>query len=301
VTLFYRHSPENSAWSNWTALSGDTSAPYSWAFAFPAGQGYYEFYSVARDALGNVEAAPAIADAKAKFDDVAPATALQQPAQYWRKTGTGLSITTITNETCSGIASLTRWFRHSPDNTTWGNWTDAAGGVFPAGQGYYQYRTTSVDNAGNAEAALATPDALLALDIRAPEIADLSPSEGMPGETLTFSAGVQDDMALAGAWVVYRFGSGNETNATMALANGAYTAAVLLPEGNYTMHYRLAATDKAGNWNGTVESAVDIAEPPAEDTVGEAGFPWWIVIVAVLAAVGLIAFIVFRKKKEKKD
>jgi hypothetical protein len=38
-----------------------TSAPYSTAFAFPRGYGYYEFYSIATDSGGGVESAPVAA------------------------------------------------------------------------------------------------------------------------------------------------------------------------------------------------------------------------------------------------
>lgn len=62
VKFFYRYSSDNASWGAWTQWGGaDTAAPYSSSFNFPSGYGYYEFYSVATDNLGNVEPTPAYA------------------------------------------------------------------------------------------------------------------------------------------------------------------------------------------------------------------------------------------------
>jgi hypothetical protein len=68
VSLFYRYSTDNSSWSSWiewdfdNSLSGP-SATGSFLFTAPSGEGYYEFYTIARDSSGNNETAPATADA----------------------------------------------------------------------------------------------------------------------------------------------------------------------------------------------------------------------------------------------
>jgi hypothetical protein len=68
VSYFYRFSSDNSSWGAWTAAgSASTAAPYSSAFNFPSGVGYYEFYSVATDNLGNTEAAPAYAQSAVHY------------------------------------------------------------------------------------------------------------------------------------------------------------------------------------------------------------------------------------------
>lgn len=64
VGLYYRHSLDNSTWGDWTSFDVDNYEPYSWSFDIPAGHGFYEFYSVARDVAGNVEEPPAEADAR---------------------------------------------------------------------------------------------------------------------------------------------------------------------------------------------------------------------------------------------
>jgi hypothetical protein len=68
VQFFYRFSADNATWGAWTSVaSPDTTAPYTNAFAFPNGPGYYEFYSIATDSLGNVEAAPTAAQANVRY------------------------------------------------------------------------------------------------------------------------------------------------------------------------------------------------------------------------------------------
>ena len=59
VKLYYRYSANNTTWGSWTQIGSDLSAaPYSAGFSFPNGLGYYEFYSVATDNLGNIESTP---------------------------------------------------------------------------------------------------------------------------------------------------------------------------------------------------------------------------------------------------
>jgi hypothetical protein len=68
VTYFYRFSNDNVTWGAWTQWgSPATTAPFSTAFSFPAGYGYYEFYSVATDNASGVEATPPYAQAAVNY------------------------------------------------------------------------------------------------------------------------------------------------------------------------------------------------------------------------------------------
>ena len=62
VTLWYRFSEDNETWGNWTEFGTDYEFPWSWDHNSPEGDGYYQFYTVARDAGDNLEAIPTIAD-----------------------------------------------------------------------------------------------------------------------------------------------------------------------------------------------------------------------------------------------
>ena len=67
LTYYYRYSVDDATWSTWTPVSTVNAAPYSVNFAFANGVGYYEFYSVAADSLGNTEPTPAYAQAAVHF------------------------------------------------------------------------------------------------------------------------------------------------------------------------------------------------------------------------------------------
>ncbi|HUJ16750.1 MAG TPA: MBG domain-containing protein [Nitrospirota bacterium] len=69
VQFFYRYSTDNASWGAWTPVSTATAAPYTAAFGFPQGSGYYEFYSLATDSNNNVEPAPAAAPAATHYTD----------------------------------------------------------------------------------------------------------------------------------------------------------------------------------------------------------------------------------------
>ncbi len=68
VEIFYRFRSSNHvAWGDWiggiTFSALPNPSPFSRAFLFPDGKGYYEFYSIGTDENGNVEAPPGSADA----------------------------------------------------------------------------------------------------------------------------------------------------------------------------------------------------------------------------------------------
>ncbi len=81
VTLFYRHSPDNVTWSNWSAwatnysINGTDSAG-SFSFSSPDGEGYYEFYSAVVDVFFNSEATQEWAEASAGLDMTPPSGSL---------------------------------------------------------------------------------------------------------------------------------------------------------------------------------------------------------------------------------
>ncbi|MEM2289220.1 MAG: PGF-pre-PGF domain-containing protein, partial [Candidatus Hadarchaeales archaeon] len=82
VELWYRWSPDNSSWGSWILYDYDTTPPYSFSFMPPSGQGYYEFYSRARDNAGNYESPPPQADARCGHDTTPPsAPSLLQPEE----------------------------------------------------------------------------------------------------------------------------------------------------------------------------------------------------------------------------
>jgi len=81
VQFFYRYSADNlTNWTAWTSFATDASAPWTAAFNYPNGAGFYEFYSVATDSAGAEEPAPAYADAAVHYTQANGSIVVEQPA-----------------------------------------------------------------------------------------------------------------------------------------------------------------------------------------------------------------------------
>ena len=159
ITLWYRHSNDNSTWGAWTQYSNISSPPWTWSFTFPAGEGHYEFYTTAVDGKGNAESAPFSADAIAGYDATPPFSIVDAITPYWQVISP-ITIDASAGDAISGVDKVTMWYRYSSDNTTWGSWalfqTDNAGPWswsfdFPDADGFYEFYSLAIDNASNSE------------------------------------------------------------------------------------------------------------------------------------------------------
>lgn len=143
-----------SPWSSWGVAATATSSPAT--YGFPFGTGDYEFYSVAIDAAGNRETAPASADATTKFDRTPPATSAGPLAPSY-STPT-VAVPFAGSDDLSGVASVELWSRRrATTNDTWTAWTLGPTGMsspitFTFGaNGLYEFYTIGIDVAGNRE------------------------------------------------------------------------------------------------------------------------------------------------------
>ena len=160
VTFWYRQSSDNVTWGGWAKHSTLDSPPWAWPFPFPAGEGYYEFYSTAIDVVGNVEAPPPMADAIAGYDITPPVSTALPISPYWQTTPSLTVIATAT-DSLSGVANVTLLYSHAPlSNASWSPWmpfgTKASppwswSFPFPDGEGNYKFHTIAGDAAGNIE------------------------------------------------------------------------------------------------------------------------------------------------------
>ncbi len=66
--FYYCYSADGLTWGSWTLIASASSPPYFTTFGYPAGYGYYEFYSVATDGLGATQGAPPTAQAFVHHD-----------------------------------------------------------------------------------------------------------------------------------------------------------------------------------------------------------------------------------------
>ena len=181
VTLWYRYSPDNVTWRDWQELGVDDQEPWEWLFDAPEGEGYYEFYTIAADRAGNVEAAPEDADARAGVDTMPPESSVDPIDPYWQ-TSTPFAVTATASDELSGVASVELYYHHSLDNSTWGDW--ASFGVdteepyswsfdIPASHGFYEFYSVARDMAGNVEEPPVEADARCATLI--PATIDIDP------------------------------------------------------------------------------------------------------------------------------
>jgi hypothetical protein len=192
VALSYRYSSDNSSWSAWTWFDNDTASPWSWTFTSPNGNGYYQFYSTARDNAGNEEAAPGSADAICGVDNTPPnAPSLVEPEngavtddntpnfRWAAVTELSLPVTyTLQVANNSNFSSLEVNVSSLIDNT-YTPISELAGG-------YHYWHVRAIDNAGNIGGWSVT----WLLDIstlRGVEVI-ISPSEnsGLPGDNVTY-------------------------------------------------------------------------------------------------------------------
>jgi uncharacterized repeat protein (TIGR01451 family) len=239
VSLYSRYSTDNSSWGGWTFFENDYSSPYSWSFTAPRGDGYYEFYSIARKG-DNMESPPAVADARCGVDRVAPASSVDTISPYWL-TSTSFQITATASDATSGVKEISLYYRYSTDNSSWSAWalygTDTVAPwmwsvVAPSGNGYYEFYSIARDKATNVESAPTEADTRCRIGTDGPPVENIrrvqvsiSPNyrENVPGGTLRYTVTV--------------------TNT-----------------GNVTEDYNLSATDTRG-WSLTLPSSVAYVAP----------------------------------------
>jgi hypothetical protein len=122
--------------------------------------GQYEFYTVAVDSVAGQEDPPGAADVSVLLDRTPPTSTISLPPGT--VTTSSYELGCGATDAGSGVASTTLYYRWSPTPDgfppTWTSiGTCGASGTltfsFPKGEGYYQFAASSIDLAGNAEAA----------------------------------------------------------------------------------------------------------------------------------------------------
>jgi len=192
VSLFYRYSPDNVTWRPWREFGADDLEPFSWNFDAPRGDGYYEFYTVAVDLAGNVEASPTEADARCGVDTLPPVSSVNPIRPYWRndppiRISAEASDPTPPNGAIpSGLKQVSLWYRFSEDNVSWTEWKEYGKDnqppwewSFSGPDAYYQFYSIASDVAGNVEEPPSVFDSEVCIDTTPPEIR-LSPARPNP-------------------------------------------------------------------------------------------------------------------------
>lgn len=253
----------------------DTTAPWSWSFSWPDGEGNYSFYSVATDDSGNVEAAPGVPDTTAGYDITAPASNLNAISTYWYATSP-LSVTATVYDNMSGLASVDfyysfeggAWTLFGTDNAAPWQWDFD----WPGGEGEYAFRTIATDVAGNVETAPGIPDTTAGYDVTAPAASvDALGGYAFTDASIEINATSVDVVSdTASVRLFYRFSTDNATwgNWTLLGVDTAepWSGTFDWPDGEGYYEFYTIGNDTAGNSEaaptGADAAAVYDATPP---------------------------------------
>ncbi|MBI5001449.1 MAG: right-handed parallel beta-helix repeat-containing protein [Euryarchaeota archaeon] len=262
VSLFFHFSADNSSWSNWTLFGIDDLAPWNWSFNFSSGPGYYEFYSVAVDNAGNVEAAPSAADASCAFDPFAP-TVVDTSASSATTGDTFYVRASITEAFALAQVQVMYWY---------GSGSSVIGAMHPGTNNQYElaldipandteslyYQITAVDEAANFNSTLT----------RSITVSDNDSPIARAGSDQTVNASVQ--MQFNGSGSVDNVGIANYTwnftyNGSEVLLYGEMPNYTFWAPGNYTAY--LNVSDAVGLWAvDDLTVAVVLMAPPVNNT-----------------------------------
>jgi hypothetical protein len=248
VTLWFRFSEDGTSWDSWSTFAADSTAPWSWNFNFPDGEGHYEFYSIAEDLAGNTENDPLTADASCGYDALSPTSSVDDILTYWSTTSP-LSVTAMASDGGSGLDSVNLYYRFSTNNNTWGSWTsfEVLTGTpfewsfdFPEGEGYYQFYTVALDLAANEEEGKVS-EAFCGYDVTIPSADAGSDKKVKEGDEVTFDGSDSSDNVKLFE-LTWTFEDG--TLQTLTGVNPTYTFST---PGNYLV--TLTISDAVGNSN----------------------------------------------------
>ena len=176
VSLFYRHSLDNSTWSSWRRF--ETSIPASgtsWrgsvVFTFPEGDGYYEFYTLAEDIAGHIEK-KTYADAICASDTTAPSIIITAPFEG------SVSPSNIMTVRWTGADALTGIDHYEIKRIYFSSWINVGKSTYfelsGLSDGTYTVYVKAVDKNHNENISFVT----FTIDTGLPEITIITPSEG---------------------------------------------------------------------------------------------------------------------------
>jgi hypothetical protein len=271
VELWSRYSTDNSSWGAWTLFATDSGAPWSWNFNFPDGDGYYEFFALVNDTLGNSETMKVSAEFIIGLDTTEPNSWVDPIAPYWQN-GNSVTIIVFASDDTAGVKEVTLWYRHSSDNSSWGSWsswgTDSSPSWsfsfnFPDNDGYYQFYSIAEDILGQTESGKSSAEARFARDISKPTVGTISatPDPNELGDDITISVTPSDVSGISEAWIEITLGTTSIGNFSMTQSGSDYEY-VYTPDDVGTVSYVVWILDNNGNWN------TDSASSEVADTQG---------------------------------
>jgi hypothetical protein len=136
VSLWYQYrATTTSAWGSWVNFDTDTYGAdgWSWSFPWPLGQGHYQFYSIATDNAGNIEAVPVQPDYDAEYGyDLTAPTITSFIINSGIATTTSRSVTlSISASDAAGDVSMMRFTNENQYGPQWHTVTTNVGSTHP--------------------------------------------------------------------------------------------------------------------------------------------------------------------------
>jgi hypothetical protein len=249
----YAKAPGDPAFPLTPVASDTTPETPSFTYTPSAGDGEYDFYTVAVDNDGNSEPAPVFPDGTTMVDATAPSSSASAPATA----ASGPIAVTYSADDGSGtgVASVELWAEGPGDSGYSLAGTDTTPDTpsfsfDPAGgDGTYAFYTVAVDALGNREAAPVTPDAQTAVDTTAPSSSASAPATAASGPVaITYSAddGSGTGVASVELWAKAPGDSGYSlagTDGSPASPSFTYTPSA----GDGTYSFYTVAVDALGN------------------------------------------------------
>jgi hypothetical protein len=181
VTLYYYFSLNNISWLGpfTFGVDSDPWIDIIWDFTFPLDDGYYRFYSIARDNDSNIEYFTGN-DTICGYDSGKPFSKVDIISPYWYDSSGNPLLISVTNtgDNLSGLKNISLHYRFRVNNeSSWSSWTLFGQDTsppwswsfnFPDNVGHYQFLSIANDTAGNKEDFPSVADASCGYDITRP-------------------------------------------------------------------------------------------------------------------------------------
>ncbi|HUT04124.1 MAG TPA: PQQ-binding-like beta-propeller repeat protein [bacterium] len=250
INLVYLHYRVNGG--SWTD-SGlvETATDGEFLFVTFAGAGTYEFYTIALDNAGNIEAAPTGDFHTVLYDLQAPTSSATGPLYT---AVPDINVAYTASDDLSGIALVGLLYRFGDGG--WAPWLDDYGDstigtialTLPYGEGNYYIFSQSVDNAGNVEDWKSTHDIVTIYDSKEPDsycfCAEYSTSSPIP---VRFAAVDPDSSGIAEVCLQYNWEGTGWQDSGLCDTNTSGTFDFVPLYGPGTYQFRSIATDNSGN------------------------------------------------------
>src|ERR1035437_3314233 len=265
VDLYQRYTVPGGTPASYSKILTGATSPVM--VTLSSGDGTYQFYTLARDVAGNVEAPPSSPDATTVLDTTPPTSSASALAAGVKSTT--LSVPFTASDVATSATSVQLWQRYTaPGGTPSGAYSkvgtpgSGASGSFSVtlslGTGRYEFYTQATDTAGNVEVAPnppAAPDAFTVLDTTAPTSAAGPLTSPISNTSLSvpYTSADVNGSGVAKVTLYQSYEAPGSTTWSAYVAVGtpgttaAGTIAITLGSGSGSYRFYTLATDAATN------------------------------------------------------